>query len=386
VDFHRQATSDDETTANGAPNAVWRILTDNYTNVARFRGVTIETQDDEGIQSFSRAFLDRNQPLLRRRQSERRIRECHGDLHTDHIYFTQPLVIVDCIEFNRQFRYCDTASDLAFLAMDIDFHGRPDLSRYVVDRYVALSNDIELRRLLPFYQCYRAYVRGKVDSLRSVEPEIEASERTLAAASARKHFDLAYRYTWTARPALILVAGLSGSGKSVIAGTMRQRIGFRVLSSDAVRKELAALAPSTQARDYDAGLYTPAHTKRTYDTLFERAEQELKLGNGVILDATFQRRSDRNTARSLSQRAGVPLLLVECRATEAVTRRRLDARAARGNSVSDADWQIFLEQRKRFETIADDESADGMVIDTDADAEQLARRILAVLQIRVDSL
>ena len=379
VIFHRQAAATDESTANGAPEAVWRILNDNYTNVVRFRGVTIDATDDDAIQRFSRSFLAANGALMRRRQDEKRIRECHGDLHTDHIYFTRPPVIVDCIEFNTQFRFCDVASEIAFLAMDIDFHEWPDLTRRLVETYVRLSEDRELPKLLPFYQCYRAYVRGKVDSLQSLEPEMDEENREQVVDSARRHFDLAYRYTWKQSPAVVLITGLSGTGKSSVAAALSERTGFRSLSSDAIRKELAALAPAGSRGEYDSGLYAPEHTERTYAALLERASQELAAGSGVILDATFQRRGDRDAARALAARFRVPFLSTECISDDAVVRRRLDERSAQGNSLSDADWRIYLEQRKRFEPIADDE-ANHLRLDTAVAPQQSTRVVEAALR------
>src|SRR5206468_156349 len=118
---------------------------------------------DDAIQAFSRDFLDQNDALFRARQAEHRIRDCHGDLHSEHICCRDPLTIFDCIEFNEAFRYCDVASEIAFLAMDLDYHGHPQLAAHLVARYAAHSDDATLHQLVPFYQSYRAYVRGKVD-------------------------------------------------------------------------------------------------------------------------------------------------------------------------------------------------------------------------------
>jgi hypothetical protein len=379
--FHAAAATNDEIRANGTTEAVWKVLTDNYNNVQRFRGITIDAPDDDAIRNFACAFLDDNEALFRRRQAQGRIRDCHGDLHTDHIYFTEPLVIVDCIEFNTQFRFIDVASDLAFLAMDLDYHGRPELTQRLVERYVALSNDTDIPRLLPFYQCYRAYVRGKVDSLKSVEPELGKAEQDEAAESARRHFALAYRYTWKSAPALVVVAGLSGTGKSAVASALSERTGFAHINSDVVRKQLAGLALTARAGT-TTGLYSETHSARTYDAMLATAATHLAAKRGVIIDATFQLRRGRDAARALAAAQQVPLLLVECHCPEDVVRRRLAERAARGDSPSDADWNIYLEQRKRYEAIGDDEAAGHLVLDTAAAPEHMARLIEQALRQR----
>ncbi len=365
VEFHGQATCDPEITANGSAEGIWRILEDNYANGRRFRGNTIESGDDDAIQRFARSFLDDHAEMFRRRQEEGRIRECHGDLHSEHVCFTDALVIFDCIEFNTQFRYIDVASDIAFLAMDLDYHGRSDLAELFVERYARGSRDHDALRLLPFYKCYRAYVRGKVDSLKSVEPDVPEAERAAAGASARRHFELAYRYTWAYTPALVVVCGLSGTGKSALATALAARTGFVHLNSDVVRKQLAGLPPTFRARTaYDTGLYTPELSERTYRTMLETAEDHLRVGRGVILDATFQLRRGRDEARAIAARRSLPILFVECECDPAEVERRIHQRQASADSPSDADWTVYLQQRQRYQPFAPEETAERLIADT----------------------
>jgi aminoglycoside phosphotransferase family enzyme/predicted kinase len=375
--FHQQADAGPAVTANGDPASVAAVLEDNYANARQFRDVTIGARDDDAIQRFSRRFLRTHAALFRQRQAQHRIRDCHGDLHTEHICCTEPLVIFDCIEFNAQFRHCDVASEMAFLAMDLDYHERPDLAVQLINRYAAAARDQNLPGLVPFYACYRAYVRGKVDSLKVLEPEVTAQEREAARESARRHFALAYRYTWAYSPALVVIAGLSGSGKSAVAAVLHARTGFVHINSDVVRKRLAGLPIAVPAKPstYDAGIYTPEFSARTYRTMLQEAASALAGGRGAVLDATFQLRSGRNAARALAQRHGVPFLLVECRCEEAEVRRRLQRRVDQGGGASDADWNVYVEQRRRFEAIVADEETDHLVLDTGAPANEVAPRI-----------
>jgi hypothetical protein len=350
ADFHRRAAADDAVTANGAPDAVWRILRDNYDGVAPFRGVTVSAADDDAIQAFARGFLRDHDALFRRRQAERRIRDGHGDLHVDHVYLAEPPVIVDCVEFNPRFRWCDVASDLAFLFMDLEFHGRPDLAARLVDRYARVTGDGELPALVPFYACYRAYVRGKVNSLKSDEAEVDEDERRQALEQARRRFVLAYRYTWAYTPRLVVITGLSGTGKSTVARRLAERTGFALITSDEVRKELAGVAATERLRgDRQAALYSADMSRRTYAELYARAERSLRAGRGAILDATFQLRRGRDRARAIADRASVAMRLFECRAGDDIIRRRLGERARRDDDASDADWAVYLEQKRRHE-------------------------------------
>jgi aminoglycoside phosphotransferase family enzyme/predicted kinase len=385
VDFHCRADAGGAVTANGDPAGVLAVLEDNYANARQFRDVTISARDDDAIQRFARGFLRTHDALFRRRQAAHRIRDCHGDLHSEHICCSDPLVIFDCIEFNPQFRYCDVASEIAFLAMDLDYHGHPELTAYFVARYTVHASDQDLTRLVPFYQCYRAYVRGKVDSLKSLEPEVSPAERDAARESARRHFALAYRYTWAYNPALVVISGLSGTGKSAVAAALHARTGFVHINSDVVRKRLAGVPVDAPAKPsaYEAGIYTPELSTRTYQAVLDEASSALAAGHGVILDATFQLRIGRDAARALARQHGAPFLLVECRCDEEEIRRRLQQRTERGGGPSDADWGVYIEQRHRFEAIAADEEVDHLVVDTAAPPDELVRTIEAELVKRI---
>ena len=248
VAFHAAAAHDAEIAAHGAPEVLVGLMERDFAEVERFRGVTIRGEDDAAIRSFVLDFARRHDALLRARQRQGRIRDCHGDLRAEHICMTEPLQIFDCIEFEPKFRHRDVACEIGFLAMDIEYEGHAELARRLIETYVRLSGDADLPRLIPFYQCYLAYIRGKVDSLKSAEPEVAAAEREAAAASAARHFAFAYRYSWSERPLLVVIAGLSGTGKSTLAAAFCERSGFAHFNSDVIRKELAGLPTDVQGR------------------------------------------------------------------------------------------------------------------------------------------
>src|SRR5262249_40147182 len=173
--------------------------------------------------------------------------DCHGDLHLDHVYYfpkrmpPDDLVIVDCIEFNERFRFVDPVADMAFPFMDLAFWGRRDLASAFAAAYFQGSGDEEGRALLPLYTGYRATVRGAVEGILQTEKEVPDVERAAALARSRAHWLLALAELEEPdrRPCLVLVAGLPGTGKSVLARGLSQHAGFQVIRSDTVRKEIA---------------------------------------------------------------------------------------------------------------------------------------------------
>jgi len=193
-DFHRRAETNATISAFGNLDTITQNTEENFTQTEKYIGNTISRDTYLNITNYTHAFITENTPLFHKRVVGGRIRDCHGDLHAAHICFTNDICIYDCIEFNDRFRYCDVASEVAFLAMDLDHYRRADLSRCFVNAYVARSRDKELLKLLNFYKCYRACVRGKVESFKLDDHHIPDEERARALANARSYFDLAESY------------------------------------------------------------------------------------------------------------------------------------------------------------------------------------------------
>ncbi len=194
AEFHRQAETNDTISAFGGLDSISQNTDENFTQTEKYIGHTLSRDRYDRIKSYTQNFMENNASLFHKRMADGRIRDCHGDLHSAHICFSDGLAIYDCIEFNDRFRYCDVASEVSFLAMDLDRYQKADLSRHFVAAYVAQSQDSELMNLLNFYKCYRAYVRGKVESFQLDDPYISAGEKTKVLASARQYFELAESY------------------------------------------------------------------------------------------------------------------------------------------------------------------------------------------------
>jgi len=192
--FHLKAKTGNEVDEYGSLQTIETNWRENFEQTEAFVGETISKQSYDFIRMKVREFMQKNRELFERRVADKRIRECHGDIHSGNIFAADRIYIFDAIEFNERFRNCDVASEVAFLAMDLDAKGRGDLSDRFVAKYVEYSGDRVLKRLLPFYKCYRAYVRGKVTSFKYADPNVNPKEKTEARHEADGYFRLAAKY------------------------------------------------------------------------------------------------------------------------------------------------------------------------------------------------
>jgi aminoglycoside phosphotransferase family enzyme len=192
--FHSEAQTNAEISEFGGLGTVKTNWDENFAQTQKYTGQTVSEADYDFMQTKINAFLTQNKALFQSRIDGKRIRDCHGDLHSGNIFVTDKICIFDAIEFNDRFRYSDVAADVAFLAMDLDFQGRSDLAEYFIGQYINYSKDFQLKQMLPFYKCYRAYVRGKVVSFRLDDPNIKAEEKEAATKEASAYLRLAAEY------------------------------------------------------------------------------------------------------------------------------------------------------------------------------------------------
>ncbi len=194
VRFYSSAETNETIKSFGRPERVKQDTDENFEQTQKYVNVVIPKDVLEKVRSKTNEFFETRQKLFQKRIVSERIRDCHGDLRLEHIFWRDEISIFDCIEFNQRFRYTDVAADIGFLAMDLDYHGREDLSEHLIQAYIEKSGDQELLSMLDFYKCYRAYVRGKVESFRLDDPHIPEKEKREALKRAQKYFDLAWRY------------------------------------------------------------------------------------------------------------------------------------------------------------------------------------------------
>jgi aminoglycoside phosphotransferase family enzyme len=194
ADFHQKAETNSRITAFGKLDLIRQNTDENFSQTEKYIDISMPRSQYERIKKYTTDFIHDNSALFAKRVNENRIKDCHGDLHAAHICFTKDICIYDCIEFNDRFRYSDVASEISFLAMDLDRYHHADLSQHLVNAYVELSRDRELLDLLNFYKCYRAYVRAKVESFKLDDPYIPEEEKAEALAAARSYFELGQSY------------------------------------------------------------------------------------------------------------------------------------------------------------------------------------------------
>ncbi|MGH7909244.1 MAG: AAA family ATPase, partial [Thermodesulfobacteriota bacterium] len=197
----------------GRPDRIRINIDENFSLSERFIGKTISKPTYDAIKFYNNNFFEKKPHLFNERITKGFIRDCHGDLHLEHINLSpQGVCIYDCIEFNERFRYIDIASDIAFVAMDLDFNGYSELANFIVHEISKRMGDETIFEVIDFYKCYRAYVRGKVESIRSTEPEIPSEERQDSQEKAKRYFRLALRYAlFGSRPSLVVTFGLIGT-------------------------------------------------------------------------------------------------------------------------------------------------------------------------------
>lgn len=326
-----------------------------------------------------------NAPLLETLSEARehlgRIRECHGDLHAANIVRLQSrLAPFDCLEFDPQLRWIDVINDVAFLVMDLVSHKRGDLAFTLLSRYLEITGDYEGIGLLRFYAVYRALVRAKVDALTAEQVPQRAAELH---DRLRQRVHTAVQWTHPQQSALILMHGASGSGKSWLSERLTGALPALRARSDLERKRLAAEeAPRQAAIPSPHSIYSPEFSHRTYGRLADCAENCLRAGFSIIIDAAFLDPSDRELFHSLAMRLRAPYLIVSCKADRAELTARVSKRLREGHDPSDADLAILDAQLRTMQPLTAQELTRAVVVDTrDMDAVE---RVVSAVKSRID--
>lgn len=317
----------------------------------------------ERLVAWTQETIAALEPTFEARERAGFIREGHGDLHSANIVrFQHRLVPFDCIDFDPHLRWIDVMNDLAFLVMDLVSREREDLSTALLSKYLEITGDYAGVRLLPFYAVYRALVRAKVDAITAEQSPTHAAEfrRRL-----HRRVSTAVRWMERPRPVLILMHGVSGSGKSWLSERLVATLPALRIRSDLERKRLVGrTAGSSEGASFKQGLYAPEISHRTYARLIECAESCLQAGFTVIVDAGFLDPADRELFHGLAKQLQITRMIISCQADRDTLLSRVEERAKKGKDPSDADRKIVEAQLRDIKPLSADERPELITVDT----------------------
>jgi aminoglycoside phosphotransferase family enzyme/predicted kinase len=345
--FHQQAELAPTASTWGTPDSILAPMQQNFAMLRQHlqdpnllkRLSVLETWTQ---QEYSHCYVS-----LLQRQQNGHIRACHGDLHLGNIaLIDSKITFFDGIEFNEALRWIDTASDTAFLLMDLEDRGKPAWANRLLNAWLSTSGDYDALPVLNFYKVYRALVRAKVHALRLSQVQDETT-RTECLQHCANYLNLADTYIQARQPALLITHGLSGSGKSWGCRTLVEQWGYIQLRSDVERKRLAAIP--------DESIYTPAMNTRTYDRLAELATLALQQGYAVVVDATFLDFAQRQRFQSLAQQLQVAFLILHFSGTPTQLQANITQRQQIGTDASDADIAVLQQQLTHYKPLQDNE-------------------------------
>ena len=336
--------------------------------------------DDEFrfLQDWTEREIEKHDATLRQRFDDGFVCDCHGDLHLGNLVrLPSGITTFDCIEFSPDLRITDVFADVGFLAMDLTEKGHPELAAHFLNRYLEKSGDYEGAVLLDLYFVYRCLVRAKVAAIRSRERE-DDGERAADIAEARDYCSMARRQAAKSAPVLVIMHGLSGSGKTWLAERLMAALPAIRVRSDIERKRLFGLDETADSRSgIGSGIYSPDASADTYERLFTLADSLLGAGHHVVLDAAFLKKKQRVSARSVASSLDIASVLVCADAPEDVLRSRIEERAKHRNEASEADLAVLDHQLKSAARVGVDEAAIRVDTSADIDVDDLVAAILS---------
>jgi aminoglycoside phosphotransferase family enzyme len=195
--IHKNAVQSKKIKEFGKIEAVKLNTDENFQQTEEFIDNSILKEQFDDLRKWTEDFYKNFKDIFKQRMENGKIRDCHGDLHMEHVCLTDPIIIFDCIEFNERFRYIDIASDIAFLLMDLEYNGGKDFSEQLYYEYIKHADEADenlFYKLVTFYKVYRAYVRGKVTSFILNDSLVSDTKKNDARNIAQNYFALAHSY------------------------------------------------------------------------------------------------------------------------------------------------------------------------------------------------
>ena len=350
----------------GLPDGVHRWVMENFAHIRPALDDERQRVQLERLADWCQEAFEQLRPLLQARRADGFVRECHGDLHLGNLTLVAGRVTpFDCIEFNAQLRWIDVISETAFLMMDIQDRGYPELGWRFLNGYLQHTGDYAGVRLLRYYLVYRALVRAKVAILRCAQAAADVQQA--ARAEYQAYMDLAVSYVDMRAPALLITHGVSGSGKSWYAGQLAEQLGAIQLRSDVERKRLHGYrADADTGSGMQSGIYSRTASEQTYAHLAELAADVIAGGYPVIVDATFLKQAQRSRFRELAATHEVPFVLLHFEADRDTLLQRIRKRQAAGSDPSEAGTRVLEAQLASQQPLSAEEQAGMISIDSAA--------------------
>ena len=360
----------------GQPETIRAVILENFEQCSQASAVFGQAARVQALGRPLQRALDAAAPWISERLSKGRVRECHGDLHAANIVRRRRLVAFDCMEFEPAFRWIDVADEIAFLLADLDSQRQPLLAQAFLSGYLTQTGDYHACPLINMYKSHKALVRAKVRALKRAQGHIDDRQY----AQYGTYLECAERVLAPKQPTLLLMCGLSGSGKTWLANHLAPPLNAVHLRSDIERKRLAGIDVRSHASaQVGQGLYSRDMSARVYEHLMLCAQYVLTGGFATIVDATFGRREHRARFRRLAARLGLTVCLVHCHASHAVLLKRIKERSSSGRDESDADISVLQWQEEGWQPIEADEGIAVLEADTtQTDPRELVQRITAL--------
>jgi len=340
ANFHARAETSKKISFFGSLKIINKNWQENFSQSKPFIGKTIGSADWKFLKKSVEKFIKQNKKIFNQRIKEKKIKDCHGDLHKGNIFIApEKIYVFDCIDFNKRFRYQDVISEIAYFAMEMDFAGKKELSSYFIDQYFKFSKDQKLINLLLFYKCYRAYIRGKVGGFSLNNSDLSKKQKEANIKKVREYFVLAKKYAQEMNKSILVVgAGLPGIGRSTRLKFLAQKINAVILDSDIIRRQIKVIT------------YDKKSKLKVYQKMIDSAEKYLRQGKNVILDATFSKKEYRILLDKLIKKTKPDFYFIEFYCSDKIARQRLEKRS-KEKSFSQADWRVYQIIKKEFELI-----------------------------------
>jgi len=364
ANFHQTTEVAKDTEEYGSKNCVYQPVEENFKQISEHMDTEpYETKLLELMQ-WSRLEFDKREADFEQRKREGYIRECHGDMHLRNLaWINNGPIAFDCIEFNPLLSWIDVISEVAFLVMDLQSRQQYQLAHRFLNTYLEKTGDYAGLKVMPFYLCYRALVRAKVDSLRLEQQDITEEQRRQSYTEFESYLELATRYTQRQAPKLVIMFGLSASGKSTVSQQITDAMGFIRIRSDVERKRLFDVPLRDKAsaeidsgiiskNSVNTGIYSAQASQQTYAKLVDITKQVIGAGYSVIVDAAFLTFDHREIFQSLASRLGVTYIIIEVTAPVEVLRQRIKDRK---DNVTDADIAVLEHQLSNWKPLHEDE-------------------------------